>query len=102
MDLSLEKPADAYSCTECGRCSAACPANATGKLSVLEDQGWIPATGWKKRAATSRPTEHLKMTAKTLLNNYISVEEPVPVPPAMPATFRKRPVSTSKPIIDHP
>jgi ferredoxin len=32
MDLSWKNLMDAYSCTECGRCSAACPANSTGKL----------------------------------------------------------------------
>ncbi|MFN5422255.1 MAG: 4Fe-4S dicluster domain-containing protein [bacterium] len=30
-DLSWKNILDAYSCTECGRCSAACPANQTGK-----------------------------------------------------------------------
>ncbi len=32
MDLSWKNLMDAYSCTECGRCTAACPANLTGKL----------------------------------------------------------------------
>ncbi|HAO47071.1 MAG TPA: (Fe-S)-binding protein [Ferruginibacter sp.] len=32
FDLSWKNLLDAYSCTECGRCSAACPANQTGKL----------------------------------------------------------------------
>ncbi|HYG39371.1 MAG TPA: (Fe-S)-binding protein [Cytophagales bacterium] len=31
-DLSWKNLMDAYSCTECGRCTAACPANITGKL----------------------------------------------------------------------
>ena len=30
-DLSWKQLMDAYSCTECGRCTAACPANMTGK-----------------------------------------------------------------------
>lgn len=30
-DLSWKNLMDAYSCTECGRCTAACPANLTGK-----------------------------------------------------------------------
>jgi heterodisulfide reductase subunit C len=30
-DLSWRNLLDAYSCTECGRCSASCPANLTGK-----------------------------------------------------------------------
>jgi heterodisulfide reductase subunit C len=32
FDLSWRNLLDAYSCTECGRCSAACPATTTGKL----------------------------------------------------------------------
>jgi heterodisulfide reductase subunit C len=32
FDLSWKNLLDAYSCTECGRCTAACPANITGKL----------------------------------------------------------------------
>ena len=31
MDLSWKNIMDAYSCTECGRCTAQCPANITGK-----------------------------------------------------------------------
>ena len=31
-DLSWKQLMDAYSCTECGRCTAECPANLTGKL----------------------------------------------------------------------
>ncbi|HYV91256.1 MAG TPA: (Fe-S)-binding protein, partial [Chitinophagales bacterium] len=31
FDLSWKQLMDAYSCTECGRCSAACPATLTGK-----------------------------------------------------------------------
>jgi heterodisulfide reductase subunit C len=32
FDLSWKGLMDAYSCTECGRCTAECPANITGKL----------------------------------------------------------------------
>src|SRR5437588_4047789 len=31
-DLSWKNLLDGYSCTECGRCTAACPANITGKV----------------------------------------------------------------------
>jgi Fe-S oxidoreductase len=31
-DLSWKNILEAYTCTECGRCSAECPANVTGKL----------------------------------------------------------------------
>lgn len=32
FDLSWKNLMDAYSCTECGRCTSSCPANITGKL----------------------------------------------------------------------
>ncbi|MDR0792477.1 MAG: (Fe-S)-binding protein, partial [Chitinophagaceae bacterium] len=32
LDLSWKNLLDAYSCTECGRCTASCPANITGKI----------------------------------------------------------------------
>ncbi len=32
MDLNWKNLMDAYSCTECGRCTSVCPANITGKL----------------------------------------------------------------------
>ena len=32
FDLSWKSLMDAYSCTECGRCTSECPANITGKL----------------------------------------------------------------------
>ena len=31
-DLSWKNLLDAYTCTECGRCTSSCPANLTGKL----------------------------------------------------------------------
>ena len=32
QDLNWKQLLDAYTCTECGRCTSACPANQTGKL----------------------------------------------------------------------
>ena len=31
-DLTWKNLMEAYTCTECGRCTAVCPANQTGKL----------------------------------------------------------------------
>ena len=38
-DLSWKNLLDAYTCTECGRCTEACPANQTGKLLCSGDTG---------------------------------------------------------------
>ena len=35
-DLTWKNLLDAYSCTECGRCTDQCPANLTGKKLSLE------------------------------------------------------------------
>lgn len=74
-DLSWKNLMDAYSCTECGRCTDACPANMTGKLlsprkimmdtrDRLEDiqKGWIK-------------NGNDFMDDKTLLGDYIKEEE---------------------------
>jgi ferredoxin len=74
FDLSWRNLLDAYSCTECGRCSAACPANLTGKVlsprkimmrtrDRLEDVG-------RNIDANGQFTDDGKM-----LLDYISVEE---------------------------
>ena len=34
FDLGWRNLLDAYSCTECGRCTAACPATQTGKAYI--------------------------------------------------------------------
>lgn len=75
-DLSWKNLMDAYSCTECGRCTASCPANLTGKkLSPrkimmdtrdrAEELGEFRMVGIKDA----------KIEANTLLDNYISREE---------------------------
>lgn len=75
FDLSWRNLLDAYSCTECGRCSAACPANITGKeLSprkiMMDTRDRLEAVG-KNRQADGSFTDD----GKTLLHNYITVEE---------------------------
>jgi ferredoxin len=34
QDLNWVQLLNAYTCTECGRCTSACPANITGKVST--------------------------------------------------------------------
>ncbi len=74
FDLSWRNLLDAYSCTECGRCSAACPANLTGK--VLSPRKIMMSTR-DRLEEVGRNIDANKQFAddgKTLLN-YISVEE---------------------------
>ncbi|MEP6675368.1 MAG: (Fe-S)-binding protein [Ferruginibacter sp.] len=75
MDLSWKNLLDAYSCTECGRCSAACPANITGKLLsprkiMMDTRDRLEEVGKNIKA-----NKEFKADGKTLLNDYITVEE---------------------------
>lgn len=75
FDLSWRNLLDAYSCTECGRCTAACPANQTGKLLsprkiMMDTRDRLEAVG--KNINTNKK---FKDDGKKLLHNYISVEE---------------------------
>ena len=74
-DLSWKNLMDAYSCTECGRCSAACPANQTGKLLsprkiMMDTRDRIEEVG-----KNINKNKEFKDDGKTLLHDYISVEE---------------------------
>jgi len=75
QDLSWKNLMDAYSCTECGRCSAACPATQTGKLLsprkiMMDTRDRIEEVG--KNINTNK---EFKDDGKSLLHDYISVEE---------------------------
>ena len=74
-DLSWRNILDAYSCTECGRCSAACPATITGKK--LSPRKIMMDT--RDRAADMGQIIDKNGSfvddGKTLLHDYISVEE---------------------------
>jgi len=75
MDLSWRNLLDAYACTECGRCTAACPANLTGKkLSprkiMMDTRDRLEEVGKNIRVNGS-----FKEDGKQLLKDYISVEE---------------------------
>lgn len=75
VDLSWKNLLDAYSCTECGRCTDACPANMTGKkLSprkiMMDTRDRLEEVGKNINAHGTFQDD-----GKTLLNDYISVEE---------------------------
>lgn len=75
MDLSWKNLMDAYSCTECGRCSAACPATQTGKLLsprkiMMDTRDRLEVVG--KNITTNGV---FKDDGKSLLHDYILVEE---------------------------
>jgi ferredoxin len=75
MDLSSKNLMDAYSCTECGRCTAACPANITGKL--LSPRKIMMATRDRLEAVGKNIDLHNSFMPdnKSLLHDYITVEE---------------------------
>lgn len=74
-DLSWKNLLDAYSCTECGRCTAACPANGTGKL--LSPRKIMMATRDRLEEVGKNINQHgsFQDDGKSLLHDYISVEE---------------------------
>lgn len=74
-DLSWKNLMDAYSCTECGRCTSSCPANQTGKalsprkiMTDTRDRLEDIQRGWLKNGYDYQDE-------KTLLGDYISDEE---------------------------
>lgn len=75
FDLSQKNLLDAYSCTECGRCSSACPASQTGKLLsprkiMMDTRDRLEEVGKNITA-----NKEWKDDGKSLLHDYISVEE---------------------------
>ena len=74
MDLSWKNLMDAYSCTECGRCSAACPANSTGKL--LSPRKIMMDTRDRLEAVGKNINQNGQFVddGRTLLNDHISIE----------------------------
>lgn len=76
FDLSWKNLMDAYSCTECGRCSAACPATITGKtlsprLIMMKTRDRLEEVGLNLDKNKGRFVDD----GKTLLHNYITVGE---------------------------
>ena len=75
MDLSWKNLMDAYSCTECGRCSAACPANQTGKLLSPRKIMMDTRDRMEDVAKNIKQYKEFKDDGKSLLHDYITVEE---------------------------
>ncbi len=83
-DLSWKQLLDGYTCTECGRCTAACPANTTGKVlsprKIIMDirqrlEEKAPRVLAGQRAAEQDDGGARHPLKKTLLHDYISAEE---------------------------
>ncbi len=75
MDLSWKNLLDAYSCTECGRCTASCPANITGKkLSprkiMMDTRDRLEEVG-----ENINKNKEFVPDEKSLVHDYITVEE---------------------------
>ncbi|HEU4473075.1 MAG TPA: (Fe-S)-binding protein [Flavisolibacter sp.] len=75
-DLSWKNLMDAYTCTECGRCTEACPANQTGKLLsprkiMMDTRDRMEEVGKN----IDQNNGSFKDDGKSLLHDYISTEE---------------------------
>lgn len=75
FDLSWKNLLDAYTCTECGRCTAACPANITGKLLNPRKIMMDTRDRMEEVRANIKSNGGFKDDNKTLLHNYITTEE---------------------------
>ena len=76
MDLSWKNLMDSYSCTECGRCTEACPANITGKkLSprkiMMDTRDRLEEVGRNMQTNKGQFVDD----GKSLLGDYILQEE---------------------------
>jgi heterodisulfide reductase subunit C len=75
FDLSWKQLMDAYSCTECGRCTSSCPANQTGKQ--LSPRKIMMDTRDRLEEVGKNIDKNGKFVddQKSLLFNYITAEE---------------------------
>ena len=85
-DLTWKQLMNAYTCTECGRCTDMCPANITGKLlsprkivmdtrDRMEEKGEHPAI-FRPNHYKEKGEERVKTTDEnTLLRGYVTPEE---------------------------
>jgi heterodisulfide reductase subunit C len=74
-DLTWKNLMDAYTCTECGRCTQQCPANQTGKIlsprKIMMDNRDRMEEIWYNREKNGT----LQEDGKSLLHDYITTEE---------------------------
>ncbi len=74
-DLNWKQLMDAYSCTECGRCTSVCPANITGKLLsprkiMMDTRDRLEEVG---KNLDQKGADYYD--GKSLINDYIKEEE---------------------------
>src|SRR5690606_26539063 len=74
-DLTWKSLLDAYTCTECGRCTSVCPANITGKLLsprkiMMDTRDRMVEVGEHARKNNGATDD-----GKSLIDHYISREE---------------------------
>jgi len=74
-DLTWKSIMDAYTCTECGRCSDVCPANQTGKLLSPRKVMMDVRDRVEELGDFKRKNGREKIDDKNLLGDYIKEEE---------------------------
>lgn len=74
-DLSWKNLMDAYSCTECGRCTANCPANITGKKLSPRKIMMDTRDRMEEMGKNIDKNKTFVDDGKSLLHDYITTEE---------------------------
>ena len=74
-DLTWKQLLDAYTCTECGRCTSSCPANITGKLLSPRKIMMDTRDRLQEVGKNIDKNGEFKDDGKSLLGNYITAEE---------------------------
>ncbi len=74
-DLNRIQLLNAYTCTECGRCTDVCPANQTGKMLSPRKIMMDTRDRLEEVGKNTPKNEPFKPDGKQLLNDYISSEE---------------------------
>ncbi len=75
QDLTWKNLLEAYTCTECGRCTAVCPANITGKLLSPRKIMMDTRDRMVEVGENARKNNGFQDDGKSLLDGYITREE---------------------------